>query len=92
MADATKRGFCNSCSSEVLAVKNPHRARNMTAANFSAANFALLCVDPQAMGSTAPYLCPHCGVDVEVSSRQDVPHVPPSQMGKPAQASGDERR
>jgi hypothetical protein len=92
MADASKRGFCNSCHSEVLAVKNPHRARNMGAAHFAAANFALLCLDSQAMGSTGPYLCPHCGVDVKVSRKQDVPLVPPSEMDEPTQVRRDEHR
>jgi hypothetical protein len=92
MADATKRGFCDSCHSEVPAVKNRHRARNMSAANFAAANFALLSFDPHAMGPTGPYVCAHCGLDVKVSRMRDVPPVVPGHVSEPAPIRLDEGR
>jgi hypothetical protein len=92
MADASQRGYCGSCQSEVVAVKNCHRTRNTSAANFAAANFALVSFDSKAMGPTGPYLCPHCGVDVKVGRKQDV-FVPPGHMGEPTQVrlESDER-
>ena len=92
MADATKRGFCDSCHSEVPAVKNPHRARNMSAANFAAANFTLLSFNPYAMGPIGPYVCAHCGVDVTVSRKRDVPPVLPGHVSEPAPIRFDEGR
>jgi hypothetical protein len=92
MADATKRGFCDSCHSEVPAVKNGHRARNMSAANFAAANFALLSFDPHAMGPTGPYVCAQCGLDVKVNRKRDVPPVLPGLVTDPAPMRLDEGR
>jgi hypothetical protein len=92
MADATKRGFCASCHSEVTAVKNRHRARNMSAANFAGANFALLSFDPRAMGPTGPYVCAQCGLDVKVSRTRDVPPVLPGHVSEPAPMRLDEGR
>ena len=93
MADATHRGFCGSCHSEVVAVKNRHRGRNTIAANFAAANFAFLSIDSNAMGPAGPYLCPHCGVDLKVGRKQEV-FVPPGDMGEPTQVrpESDNRR
>jgi hypothetical protein len=92
MADATKRGFCDSCHSEVPAVKNRHRARNMSAANFAGANFALLSFDPHAMGPTGPYVCAQCGRDVKVSGKPDVPPRVPGGVSEPAPIRLDQRR
>ena len=65
MAEAQQRGVCDTCESEVDGVKNPHRARNMVAASFAAANFSLLAADPRDCGATTPYVCPHCGDEVK---------------------------
>jgi hypothetical protein len=92
MADATTRGFCDSCHSEVPAVKNHHRARNMSAANFAAANFGLCSVDPHAMGPTGPYVCAHCGVNVKVTRKRGVPPVVPTHVSEPAPTRLEEGR
>jgi hypothetical protein len=67
MAEAPKLCFCGSCHSEVPAAKNPHRVRNTTAANFAAANLAMVSKDFSGFGATSPYVCPHCGGEVKAS-------------------------
>jgi hypothetical protein len=63
-ARAGQLSFCETCDAEVLALPNTHRARNTAAANFAAANLALVATGVRKLGPTGRYVCPLCGDDV----------------------------